>query len=59
MAAHQTRVVTPEQFAQGYVEMIGDRLIDQRFTKIRTLLDGNILVKEPQPSGRPLFAQRR
>jgi hypothetical protein len=54
---HKTRIVTPEQYREGYVEKIGDRLLDQRFKKIRTLPDGNILVKEPELSGRPLFPE--
>lgn len=53
------RVVTPEQYRQGYLEKIGDQVIDRDFTLIRKLPDGNYLVHEPTLSARPLFAERR
>jgi hypothetical protein len=43
------RIVTPEQFAQGYRRLVGAFVVERRFRKIRTLPDGTILVEEPTP----------
>lgn len=46
---HTMRIVTPEQFAQGYRRLVGAFVVERRFRKIRTLPDGTILVEEPTP----------
>lgn len=43
---HRYRVVTPEQFSDGYLEKIGMIAHKRTFEKVRLLDDGNILVKE-------------
>lgn len=57
MSELKTRIVTPTQFEQGWVEKIYDRVVTHRFTKIRTLEDGNILVREPELTSKPLDAR--
>ncbi len=50
---YQERIVSPEQFAQGYVVQGGHNV---PFTKLRTLPDGNIVVREP--TRRPFVGQQ-
>ncbi len=47
------RLVTREQFAQGYVEKIGNRRFARRYELIARLPEG-ILVREPDIEGEPL-----
>lgn len=44
---HPFRVVTPKQYSDGYIELNGIVAERRSFSKIKTLDDGNYLVKEP------------
>jgi hypothetical protein len=46
--APKERVVTPEQYAQGYFERDGMVVKRRPFELIRRLPDGNYLVRQPQ-----------
>lgn len=48
MDAPSVRVVTPEQYSQGYLELQGMIARERRYSLIRKLEDGNLLVREPQ-----------
>lgn len=47
--AAQERVVTPEQYGQGYLVRDGMVVKKLRYELIRRLPDGNYLVRAPEP----------
>lgn len=50
-ADYRVRIVTPEQWEQGYVRKEGDRLFRENYILIGKLRDGNYLVQEPHAFG--------
>jgi hypothetical protein len=47
--APDERIVTPEQYGQGYLEREGMVVRKRRYELIRKLPDGNYLVRAPEP----------
>ncbi len=48
-SAPEERVVTPEQYGQGYLERDGMVVKKRPYELIRRLPDGNYLVRAPEP----------
>lgn len=52
-----TRIVTPEQYREGYWTKVGDYKLWHSFDLISKELDGNYLVRDPAFDGKPLYAE--